>query len=575
MSISNVQSEDALDAVYQRLEVARSAIEERFLAGGDVLVRANEIVSRLLDSVEGIVTAMDEGHAATATQRLAATVQQLRSLTESEKLQQDGLNGVLQDGNAIGPLITDMQKTLAYLNTCAVATRITSAGMEEFAGFADDILTAVTDASRQVTGFAQRVDQLGSQLRSAQAGGKAAITTFASTIPGVAETLLAASTTIDQRRRDLGKIAAQSAQLALGVRTKVSRVLSALQIGDVTRQRIEHVQSGIRIFQDLARIAAPQEADAARDVVIRLLLAQLGALTSALDDGSRDIIATIEGFGRDADTILSLRGRSNGSDIKGGADTIGAIERGVERTRSLVDEIETASNNASEARTATLETASELLSSMGSIGNLRSVKDDIRCLSINAYLRCYRMGTKGRAVGVIATELSTYAERLGTSAAGVLQRLSKMKDAASMLGFGDGSEHGNLKAELEGAAEALREISLRTDHHLEEMSHYGDAIAQRIGGMAHELDFQSNLTEALVACGDMLKSIDRSALNASLASSLIGSFSTELYQIYTMASERDVHREIIPTIAMTFGNKTESCVDKRDSDQELFEDALF
>lgn len=575
MSATSSHSLATLDAVHERLEGARALIEDRFLAGGEALVRANEILSRLLDSVDGIVAAMDDGSAADASARLAATVSRLKALVGNEASQQEGLDAVVKDGTAIVALIADMQKTLNYLNTCAVATRITSAGMPEFAGFADDILSAVADASSQVRAFAERVGTLNGQLRAARLGGEAAIATFGTTVPAVADALLSAAATIEQRRRDLGKIATQAAKVAAGVRTKVARILSLLQIGDMTRQRIEHVQSGISLFRTLAASATPEETSEAQTAIGRLLLAQIRASARDLDDSSREIVTMINGFGQDAAAIMALRGSSGGVDLQSGKDAIAAIERAIAQSRAVVEDIAIAGHKAAEARTTTLDTANDLLSNMGSIGNLRNVKDDIRCLAINAYLRCYRMGSKGRSVGVIATELSTYAERLGVSAAGVLQRLSKMKDAASMLSFAEDDGHGDLKTELEGAASVLSEIASRTDLHQDEMLRHGDAVSERIGQFAQELDFRSNLGDALSASVAMLESTIGHATYAESDLPLVATFSDRLYPLYTMASEREIHRGILPVGHENTDKTRDDCIKVDRPDEELFDDALF
>lgn len=575
MSATSSQSLAALDAIHERLEGARALIEDRFLAGGEALVRANEILSRLLDSVEGIVAAMDDGSAAEATSRLAATVSRLKALAENEASQQEGLEAVVRDGNTIVPLITDMQKTLSYLNTCAVATRITSAGMPEFAGFADDILSAVADASSQVQAFAERVGTLNAQLKAARSGGEAAIATFGTTVPAVADALLAAANTIEQRRRDLGKIAAQAAKVADGVRTKVARILSLLQIGDMTRQRIEHVQSGISLFRTLAVTVTTEDAAQAQAIIGQLLLAQVRASARDLDDGAREIVSMINGFSQDAAAIMALRSGSSGFNIQSGKDAIVAIESAIARSSTIVEDIAMAGHKAAEARTTTLDTANDLLSNMGSIGNLRNVKDDIRCLAINAYLRCYRMGTKGRSVGVIATELSTYAERLGVSSAGVLQRLSKMKEAATILSFAEDDGHDELRNELEGAAAVLSEIASRTDRHQDEMLHHGEAVSERISQLAQELDFRSNLGDALAASAAMLESATGYATLKDQNLPLVAVFSDRLYPLYTMESEREIHRGILPVTHVDTAKTRDDCVKATQTGDELFDDALF
>ncbi len=575
MSATSSQSLAALDAIHERLEGARALIEDRFLAGGEALVRANEILSRLLESVEGIVAAMDDGSAADATSRLVATVSRLKALAENEASQQEGLEAVVRDGNTIVPLITDMQKTLSYLNTCAVATRITSAGMPEFAGFADDILSAVADASSQVLAFAERVGTLNAQLKAARNGGETAIATFSTTVPAVADALLAAANTIEHRRRDLCKIAAQAAKVAAGVRTKVARILSLLQIGDMTRQRIEHVQSGISLFRTLAVTVTADDAAQAQSIIGQLLLAQVRASARDLDDSAREIVSMINGFSQDAAAIMALRSGSSGFDIQSGKDAIAAIESAIARSSAVVEDIAVPGARQRRPERPRLIPPTISSATWAASAICATSRMIFACLAINAYLRCYRMGTKGRSVGVIATELSTYAERLGVSSAGVLQRLSKMKEAATMLSFAEDDGHDELRRELEGAASVLSEIACRTDRHQDEMLHHGEAVSERIGQLAHELDFRSNLGDALAASAAMLESVTGHATLEDQNLSVVATFSDQLYPLYTMESEREIHRGIL-TVTHPYTAKTrDDCIHTTQTDDELFDDALF
>ncbi|WP_237152209.1 hypothetical protein [Oryzibacter oryziterrae] len=548
----------------ERLEAARVLIEERFLKGGAALMSAFDIVSGLMDSLEGVTGALGDT-ADEAAANLISTMAGMQALVASEGATRSQLAGVLADARAIPPLIREMQGQLRYLATCAIETRIAGAGIPEFAGFADDVANYVANASEQVGIFSVRVNELAAQLSLAcEDHGTIGI---AEKAPATARLLQEAADGVRQRGRDLAKLAQRAEVVARGVQGKVSSALSALQIGDVTRQRIEHVHAGIAMLSEALAEPALAEPANGYEVGRHLLSAQTSSLTHDFVVQTRAIVSNIEGFAVEASRIVELT-RSARSD---GADPMKAIEHGVSMARGLVRDIEEAGHKATGAYVATKKVANELLSNMGSIGNLRNVRDDIRCLAINAYLRSNRLGPKGRAVGVIAAEMNTYAARLGVAAEGILSRLAAMQQAAAAIDASGEAPEG-LVGQIDAAAAALRQASQLTDRHMLEVTRNSDAVADRIGRIAGEVDFRHGLGEALEDCCKMFGPGAVFARTGGFDARL-KDFSIQLYRVYTMASERDIHRDILPLGLEEVAQSTK--VNKAIDDDDNFDDALF
>lgn len=551
-----------LRAVSDQLEAARSRIEERFVEGGKALMAAYDIVARLLTAIEGITGALDDHACDEAGARLTATLKGLTDLVETETAAGQRLASILADGEAITPRTRDMQRSLRYLTTCAMETRIAGAGVTEFAQFADDVDKYVGSAIGQIDVFAAKVGELSTQLAAACAGGKGI--SLEAQVSAVSSTLTEALEAVQSRRAGLRRLAAGTADVAKSVQEKVGKVLSALQVGDVARQRIEHVQAGIAILLDeLPRCDTEQQAEALTHVAIRLLAAQTSAMIKDFTEQTRVVVVSIEGLAGEAERVLSLNGKAG----RGSGETMQAIEEGVSLTRNVVGDIERSGALAAAAYAATKQVATELLSNMGNIGNIRSVRDDIRCLAINAYLRSNRLGAKGRAVGVVAAEMNTYAARLGVAAEDILQRLSAMRENAAGIDTESREQHVDIVSEIDGAVATLREASERTNLHLKEASESGNAIAERIGHIARDIDFAKDLGERLEACRRLFGSDGHLGL-AEDAKEHAG-FSERLLAVYTMAAERDIHRAILGS-----GNAPVPAVAPKDS-EDLFDDMLF
>lgn len=551
-----------LRAVSDQLEAARSRIEERFVEGGKALMAAYDIVARLLAAIDGVTGALDDHACDEAATRLTATLKGLTDLVESEAVAGKRLASVLANGEAITPRTRDMQRSLRYLTTCAMETRIAGAGVVEFAQFADDVDKYVGSAIGQIDIFAAKVGELSAKLAAACEGGKNS--SLDAQVSAVSSTLSSALDALHHRRAGLRRLAAGTSEIAKSVQEKVGKVLSALQVGDVARQRIEHVQAGIAILMDeVARCESEQKAEALAEVAIRLLAAQTSAMIKDFTEQTRVVVASIEGLAKEAERVLALNDRAGG-----GGDSMHAIEEGVSMARSVVGDIERSGVLAAEAYAATKQVATELLSNMGNIGNIRSVRDDIRVLAINAYLRSNRLGAKGRAVGVVAAEMNTYAARLGVAAEEILRRLSAMREAAAGI---DAEGHGqsvDIVGEVDGAVATLREASARTSLHLKEATESGNAIAERIGHIAREIDFAKDLGEHLEACRRLFGSDGHLGLAEDLKD--YTGFSERLFAVYTMAAERDIHRAILGA-----GNAPAPAPAPVKESEDLFDDVLF
>ncbi|SON53975.1 Methyl-accepting chemotaxis protein 1 [Hartmannibacter diazotrophicus] len=561
-----------LDEIANRLQHARAGIEERFIDGGTALMSTHDIVDTLIRTIGEITGALEAGAIARTPEGLRQTVQELSALAETERMRQETLARVLKEGQASEPLIQQMNKALGYLKTCAMATRITGAGMDELTSFADDISSYVGDAAHQVARFSEKVSGFNGRLAEACANGGKVTAAYGNKIPDVAEALTSAAEAIAARRDELDDVAATVCRLAEGVRTRVAKVLSALQIGDVTRQRIEHVEAGVDLVRQMARRRPGARPDAFETLALQLLHAQVEALTDDFQCQTRDIVGIIHGFAGEAQSILALHGMAGGPST--GTDGIAEAEAAVRVARHFVRDIEDSRARAREACLETIETVSDLLSNIGSIGNLRNVRDDIRCLAINAYLRSYRLGPKGRSVGVIATEMGLVAEKLGGHVDDVLGQISSLETATSDLRMAEGEEQGALTGRLDDVMGLLREVNGRMDALLADLTRQGGAAASTIGEIAGGIDFQKGLGQTLTECTSLLASQGGMADKAAaLADERLEAFSDQLFALYTMAAERDVHQKFIPVHSAAPAPAAEGAAIA--DDEDLFEDALF
>jgi hypothetical protein len=111
------------------------------------------------------------------------------------------------------------------------------------------------------------------------------------------------------------------------------------------------------------------------------------------------------------------------------------------------------------------------------------------------------------------------------------------------------------------------------DASIGEFEREGQEVFSKVSAAIGTLDFESELGEVLDDCLRTASELGDLADGdiADLAAEVAG-LSNRIFRIYTMAPERDIHQAYLP---MDAAAETAAAPTKVESDEDLFEDALF
>jgi hypothetical protein len=531
----------------ETLERARTLIESRFLDAGDVLSNAVDGIAALVAALDALTNALSPSTIAATTQQLtdaAATIlalpaEQMTRSTAMAKL--DGWRAVLSLG------VEDMRRSLAYMRAFTVSIKITASGIAsvepEFHDFAQETCLRVESGRIEIDGLEENLLKLKNELRRALPRADALARGCAAMIPAVPDQLLASASIMAEHRSRVAAAIAEAGLLARDVRKKVTRILGALQIGDSTRQRVEHVQAGINLLDALDPEIPRREATQIRALFCALLAAQLN---STLADFTHDVTAIssgLAGLAQDASSLLRLRDVAYGT-TNGGADGfIQALERRVSAAVALVEEIEQADAMARETGRRAAEAAQRLSDRLGAI---QVMKSDVLYMALNTTLKSARLGEDGRPLSIISSELRVHAGYLDKTAASCMEALKTLVDAAAALSRDNGGEQGaGAGAALEAAIGGIKRAGEQTEHDVATLAAQGEAVLKLLKQSTQRLDFQKEIGGTLnqVALGLAGRAADAAKCGAEIQAPLAALFA-KLSAIYTMAKEREIQAGI-------------------------------
>lgn len=532
--------------VHARLETARGAIEGRFLEVGDVLSQVVDGTSALISALDRMREGLEGQEVAAATRQLSEASDQLRDLPAALTERRDRLGGLVRAGDALTACIEDMRQHLAYLRVFGVNIKITSGGIlaagPEFAIFAQEICDCIELGRTQLDTFRGDLAGMDGALRAALGHEDELRRRCDGLLPAVPDALVAQTAAIADHQAKIAQITSRVGELVRDVRKKIGSALAALQIGDITRQRIEHVQHGLSLLDTAPIRALPADGRARLQAFVhRLLAAQLKA---TIDDFHRDVSRIGQSVGAiagDASEILRLRDHAHGGS-GGGSDKDASFLRGLESSVgeafALVDDIDAGARQAQAVSRSAAGSARDLVAQIEAIQNMRA---DVQMMALNTTLKCARIGETGKPLGVIAVELRAHAGHLETSAARTLtalQTLSTSADAEPEAIAHDGASGAALA--LRDAVGRIRKTGDAVEGDLVDAARQGGDVVDMLKRAAARFDFQRQIGDHLDQAAAELDGLSDDVAVDDVMSAL-SPLLADLARCYTMAQEREVH----------------------------------
>ncbi len=533
--------------VSEQLEAARQIVESRFLRAGEVLGQAVEGVSVLIKSLDRLAETLDPATVDATTSELNAAAALLLELPAQHAGRRGTIAQIRRHGEALGECIEGMRRNLAYLRVFAINIKITAGGIAaagaEFGMFAQEIYDRIETGREQLRAFSEELAGLQEKLVTALEQEAALAQHCEGLLPAVPDGLAASSAEIVAHHQQVARAAAEVGALTRAVQKKVGAALGALQVGDSTRQRIEHVQQALGMLTEVRGFAA--EPQGRLEAFIHGLLAR--QLEAAGADFGRDVARigqSMAGIASDASEILRLRDLAFGRTADG-QGFLKRMEGHVGQAVDLVDHLERAGEGAAGLGRAAGAAAADL---SARIAGLQAIKTDVQQMALNTTLKCSRIGDAGKPLAVIAVELRLHAGHLETSAQDAFATLAELSGQASGLSTEAGGE--GAATALADAAGRLRRAGDAVESDLAGLARQGEAVVGSLRQAAERLDLQREIGAVLdetAAALSMLAGEDVPAVD-DLAEPL-SALLEKIAKTYTMAQEREVHRAYAAHVA--------------------------
>jgi hypothetical protein len=560
------QGLDTLQRVLGEIGEAARMTEGTFVGIGQRLEASISTIDGLTATFKTLMEELGSDDLVRATSDLSQVSTRIGALANAPRDSEAVLGRISSLTDAMTGRVGRMRKAVQAVDVLAVNAKIAAAhlktGGEGFATFAEEITRAMKVAEENLDGFAQQLDLMSERLKAATANQRALGQQRDQAIRTIPDQLARSVAAIAGRRRQAENTAAAIQRKTVEVGQRVGNAVMAMQIGDTSRQRIEHSEFALtlaaRLFGretrsavdfDLAAVSA-DERHRLLDAITALSLAQLSDTAEELDAQVGEIAASLSQLADDAHEIAGLGQQTYSSDgaqigREGAGSFMSELEEDVRHARSLLEDLRNAQTEGDGVMAGVLETTKALVRNISAIQSLES---DIRLMGLNTTLRSSRLGNEGRALTVIAQELRTCSNLTATEAVAVLADLDAMVEAA---GTSNGADPERRLAEiteltniLVSSVDRLSKTADSLSAALATLDHDSETVAASLRQTSTEIRAKAEIGATLRRASSALAGVQGDSQLDEEMGDRAGILAA-IFGKYTMAREREVHARIL------------------------------
>lgn len=559
------ESEISLAAIEAMISQVASKLDARFVAAGEALAQAYTIVDRLVSALEGVTNALGQDAAEAAVENMRATADRLERLPAVQAVRQAGLEHIAAGARPLAHNIAQVKRTLDFLRICGLNIKVAAAGRNGFADFADTMNVRLDVGEAEIGGIGIEIEQLTASIPALIDVDRQLGAECAKVIPQVPRKLAADAEALQLHQAADTARAKRIASVGREIHAKVAAAIGAMQVGDSTRQRLEHIASGLCALIAYRNQADPAAALQVSGHMLALFAAQAVDTIDAFQAESRRLTESLRGIAPSAAQLLEIK--AEGDRGRAGDDSVflAALEKSVADVAKVTTRLREADAQAQALGGSTSDSAERLAKRLRVV---HRVNHDVHLMAWNTDLRCHRLGDEGKALAMVASEIRGFATTLATISAEIRHSVETLVQAVAALRDPQGDPGGDAAEALTESLACIRDGAQRMREGMAGLTEDAAAVTRILETTTSNVDceaaFGSDLREVVSHLSLLAAPCDTPDAEAepALAALLDG-----MARSYTMAREREIHQRF--ALAGTAAT-VQAVVEEDDDDDGLF-----
>ena len=535
------------------------------LALGDAVTTIDQIVTAL----QHVATVFDTGEAATAVGNLIETAENLRTVTRQVDSRARAVVELRKSSATLRSCAGDILRCIQVLDVYGMNVKINASGSAEFMDFADRMRGKLFSASDEVRSLDKTLALLESSLCEMNRNDALLVEECAKVIPQIPDQLVRDAQALEQHQAGLLRLAQATNDIAKATRNELGLAISAIQIGDRVRQRLEHVMFGCQLVDDVAVTVGGDISHA--DALQSHFLPLLGALTrAAAAEFNEDAKALVVSLSRLKETSMQLTSLQGGDRCKNGQGFLELLKCGITDANGMIAQLSQADRQGTVTRAQIMATIDDVTAKMAAITELRL---EVRNMAINIGLRCRNVGELGKPIAVVANEIRSYSDRLDLIVSAISSAEASLMASSSLMSR-EGAERPTSSSQLSGLLDIIEACDRSTADALDFVESNSSNVQSSLDRAIMQLQPLVENAELIANVAELLNLPETSEISRGVVvSDELKSIFESLRVKYTMTAEREIHISILKSMGI-HDESLDVPVSDEDCDDE-FDDGLF
>lgn len=525
-----------------------SQVEHSFLEIGGRLSTAIEATDRILPLFGALHHTLQAPEMNWAVDALHGVAEQLSALVADTGRNGSLLDNLLHLAERLSNRISRMRMALRGVDVLAINAKIAASHVRDqdqsMESFADEIEKALKLFQGNLELVAGKLNSVIADLRRVRQQQQHLLKQRNEAARRVAESLHETLGRVDERRLRAVSAALSVQEKAAEVSREIGNAIMALQIGDATRQRLEHVVSGLiacHEFQATHGMVADQEMAVLEATVRQLQTLNLQATAEEYEKNTALIQAGLIQLAEATGAIIISGQEAYSRGAYGDGSFLMGLRDEVVAVKDLLISVQVAEREAEQMVGRTLQSIDSLDRYVRAIQLLET---DIRVLALNTTLKCSRLGQAGLSLAVIAQELRNCSVTIAADAGNALEDLRELVAAGSM-GAQAATERtqtpvDDLIERTEASAQTLYNGGLQLSKSLDALAKDGRLVSAIVDEAVALIGQQLTVAQTIRGYANQLHAPAQDSLAVTALVGKHEAFFMGLRRSYTMEQERAV-----------------------------------
>jgi Ser-tRNA(Ala) deacylase AlaX len=295
-----VPSDSPIARAIGSLAAPRQKIEAAFVNVGDRLTKSAALLDRITTTFAALPQELDRPELTEATARLLEVATRAERISNSFAREKEDLHRLLDVVAQASHPIGDLKRSIRIMEILSVNARVVAASVANLGDsdvFTTEIAILSADAAKAIAEFSEIFGELVEGVQKAAAARTHFEDNHSDTLSELARRIPISLGDVSKQRQRSADGSSETVRISRAIGQRVMSAVMALQVGDATRQRVEHIESALGLVEGAApELIAP---------VAELTAAQLADTIQTLDFEVEEAGRALAELAADAQTITA------------------------------------------------------------------------------------------------------------------------------------------------------------------------------------------------------------------------------------------------------------------------------